>query len=103
MTDTPTPRDVFDQLPKRERGGTVVDDGGRPQVDDGGRPLTYDGATPVDDDADQVEPMTADSDPADFTVDQVNAYLDSGVDDGERDRVLTAERSGRGRVWILDR
>jgi hypothetical protein len=103
MTDTPTPRDVFDQLPKRERGGTVVDDGGRPQVDDGGRPLTYDGPTPSDDAADQVEPMTVDSDPADFTVDQVNAYLDGDLSDVERDRVLDAERGNRGRVGILDR
>ena len=42
-------RDARDDRP---RGGTVVDDGGRPVVDDGGRPVTYDGDTPVDDNAD---------------------------------------------------
>lgn len=40
-------------------------------------------------------------DPSDHTVDEVNAYL-ANADDDERDRVLEAERSGKGRTSIID-
>lgn len=38
-------------------------------------------------------------DPADHTVDEVNAYL-ANADDTERDRVLDDERNGKGRTSI---
>ncbi|NKV28219.1 hypothetical protein GS921_00285 [Rhodococcus hoagii] len=41
-----------------------------------------------------------DFDPADFDVDEVNAYLD-GADAAERERVLQAEADGKARKGIL--
>lgn len=46
--------------------------------------------------------FTTESDPADFTNDQVNAYLATVTDEDEARRVLEAEKSGQGRVGILD-
>ncbi len=45
-------------------------------------------------------------DPGDYTVTEVNAYLDQAAADGnepETDRVLAAERAGRARSGILNR
>lgn len=47
-------------------------------------------------------PMQHGDDPADFKVEQVVSYLDSGLDDAERVRVLDAERAGRARKTLLD-
>ena len=44
--------------------------------------------------------MQEGDDPADFTVDQVNAYLEE-ADEDEVDRVLEAERQGEARKGIL--
>jgi hypothetical protein len=43
--------------------------------------------------------FTTESDPADFTVDQVNAYL-ATADEAEQKRVLDAEASGKNRSTI---
>lgn len=45
--------------------------------------------------------FTTTSDPSDFTVDQVTAYLKDLTDQAERDRVLTAEKNGKARTGIL--
>lgn len=47
------------------------------------------------------EKMKAGDDPADFTVDQVNAYL-ATADDDEKTRVLAAEQEGEARKGILE-
>lgn len=44
--------------------------------------------------------MQAGDDPADFTVDQVQAHL-ATADDTEQERVLQAERDGRARVSLV--
>lgn len=47
-----------------------------------------------------------DFDPADYTVDEVNRYLDDCRDEENRtefDRVVFAERAGKNRVGILNR
>lgn len=46
--------------------------------------------------------MKAGGDPGDYTVDQVNAYLETVTDDAERARVLGAEQDGQARKGILE-
>lgn len=49
------------------------------------------------------EQMTSGDDPGDFTVTQVQAFLDAGTDDpGEVSRILAAERAGQNRKGIVD-
>lgn len=45
--------------------------------------------------------MNKGDDPGDYTVDDVKAYLDS-ADQSERDRVLSAESSGKARVGVTE-
>jgi hypothetical protein len=91
-----------DQLPEQV--------GGRPDVatrieqasqqEEGGRG----GAGPVGDTDDT--PQGEEYDPADYTVSEVNAYLDQCAAESNRDeydRVMDAERRGRGRLSILNR
>lgn len=51
--------------------------------------------------AEETKTMSAGDDPADYTVDQVNAHLAS-ADDQERERVLAAERDGEARKGVLE-
>lgn len=46
-------------------------------------------------------PFGPDSDPADYTVQEVVAYLE-GADDAEKTRVQDAEAAGKGRTGILN-
>jgi hypothetical protein len=60
-----------------------------------GAPNRVEGDAPEDDGV-----MREGNDPADFTVEQVNTFLGSGIDDAERDRVLQLERDGQNRTTI---
>lgn len=67
-------------------------------------PIVPDAAPSEDVDEDQPPTPLADGgDPADFTVDEVEAYLKGlpGADDPEYIRVLEAEAAGKGRKGIL--